>query len=405
MSSGDLTKKQILLMEERTSFFINLTGIHIQQALQLVEEGVPSRKLYKVLANALSDWHWLSSEYPDKFAFDGVGWLTWVPHRFGALGFVASNMEYGPTIRLNCGLFPNMIDLFTSGIYAKYGFRGVKKERDEKRLLFAPFMQFDLLRKSRTGPHEQHFWPKLVEVYAKLDDKTLDALASCRNETMCAHSLWIQLVSWKRYMGRVLDILQQVGTGQLTEEEEQELQFHFKEARTCVKQFFVKVGYHHDISSFVEKARREAATTEFNKLIPCLNEISDVSTSIGSKRIVFERISAFVEALHGVCGEVRKLTDLDPKSEGQDRIDLEKNLEKISKILPSNDLLDLRRWLLLLMQQNVREIARLCAQLVDEVFAFFEAELDLPILRLTPHYKTFLASYYPLPTEHFIKGN
>jgi hypothetical protein len=391
-------------MEERTSFFINLAGIHIQQALHLVEDGVPSRRLYKVLANAIADWHWLSSEYPEKFAFDGAGWLTWVPHRFGALGFVVSNMEYGPQIRLNCGLFPNMIDLFESGIYAKYGFRGVKKDGDERRLLFAPFMQFDLLRKSRTGPHEQHFWPKLVEVYAKLDDKTLDALASCRNETMSAHSLWIQLVSWKRYMGRVVDILQQMG-GSPKESEKRAIRLNFDEARTCLKQFFVKIGYRKEIGSFIEKARAEAFTTEFNQLIPCLHEVPDISAAIGSKFVIFEQLSPFVEAVHGVCGELRKLVEANSANEQPDRMALEKNLKKLGTILPASELLDLRRWLLLLMQQNVREIARLCSELVEEVFAYFEDQLDLAVLRLTPHYKAFLATYYPLPTEHFIKGN
>jgi hypothetical protein len=403
VNSGELTKKQIVLMEERTSFFINLAGIHIQKTLHLEDSGVPTRKLYKVLANALSDWHWLSYQYPKRFQFAGAGWLTWVPHRFGALGFVASNMQYGPQIHLNCGLFPNMIDLFNSGIYAKYGFRGVRKEGDERRLLFAPFIRYDMLKKSGSGQHEQHFWPQLIEIYAKLDDKTLDALASCRTGTTTTHSLWIQLVSWKRHMGRVLDTLQQSGSS-LTPQQRQTVGANFEEARTCVKQFFVKIGYWNDIDRFVSKAREEAAKTELNDLVPSLNEIRNLSSLIGSKNAVLENQFKFVESLHGLCGEIRKLID-DPATYQPDTDTLERTLDNLRPILALDELLQLRRWLLLLMQQNVHDLARLCNDLVNAVFNVFEEELSLPILRLTPHYKAFLASYYPLPKDHFTKGN
>lgn len=405
MNSGALTKKQILLMEERTSFFINLAGIHTQETLGLVEKGVPTRKLYKVLANVITEWHWLSFRSPEKFSFEGTGWLVWVPHRFGALGLVASNLEYSSQVRLHSGVFPNVIDLFTSGIYAKYGFRGVRREGDERHLLFAPYMPFDLLQKSRTGSQERHFWPKLVEVYAKLDDKTLDALSSCRNESTCAHSLWIQLVSWKRHMGTVLDLIQQNGTAHLRDEEKDLLRSHLRNARACVKQFAVKLGYRNDIAKYIEAVRQGAAHTEFAQQIPCLDEIPTISSQIGSKCEILANLSESVYALHGICGELRKLIDLDHTNEQPDKVVLERNLGLISQLTGSSDLLDLRRWLVLLMNHNEREMARLCFELVDSVFGCFEKRLDLKIMRPTPHYKAFLSDYYPLPSGHFIKGN
>lgn len=405
MNSGDLTKKQILLMEERTSFFINLAGIHTQEILGLAEKGVSTRKLYKVLANAITDWHWLSFRSPNKFAFEGIGWLVWVPHRFGALGLVASNLEYSSQVTLHSGVFPNIVDLFTSGIYAKYGFRGVRREGDERHLLFAPYMPFDLLQKSRTGPQERHFWPKLVQLYAGLDDTALDALSSCRNESASAHSLWIQLVSWRRHMGTVLDFIQKKGTVNLRDKDKASLRDHLRNARACVKQFAVKLGYRNEIAKYIEAIKERAANTEFAEEMPCLDELPTISSQIGAKYEVLAGLAESIYALHGVCGELRKLIDLDHTNEQPDKISLEKNLLVMGEFIESADLLDLRRWLVLLMHRNEREMARLCSELVDTAFDCFEGKLGLRILRPTPHYKAFLTDYYPLPNSHFTKGN
>ena len=165
MISGDLTNKQKLCLEERTSFLVNFTGVETKRALSIQSEGVSTRRLYKILANTIYDWHWLSYDNPNRFAFRGVGELVWIPHRFGSLGLVAPSIEYNSNIKLHYGLFANIIDLFASKEYAKWGYKEIKQVGDERHIVFAPFLNFELLEKSELNVRNDIFglsWSKFI---------------------------------------------------------------------------------------------------------------------------------------------------------------------------------------------------------------------------------------------------
>ena len=405
MISGDLTNKQKLCLEERTSFLINFTGVETQKALSIQDEGVSTRRLYKILANTIYDWHWLSHDDSNRFAFRGVGELVWTPHKFGSLGLVAPSIEYNSNIKLHYGLFANLIDLFTSKEYAKWGYREIRQVGDERHIVFAPFLDFELLEKSRVERQERHFWAELVRVYCKLSDRALDALASCRNKTSTSHSLLIQLVNWKRHMGTAFDMLQQVNITAMNASTKDEVRRHIEAARACVKQFFVKRGHFKDIEDHILELKSSAAYSELQQFIPCQNETRGGVTNMADKCDALIDLSDYLAALHAICGEFRKQIRIDQQLEVPDLIKLTDSLKILEQILPTSTLLDPKRWVIPFLQPNEREIAVLCLTLIEEVFAIFENRIGNPILRPTPHYNDVLHRNYPLPKDHFTKGN
>lgn len=410
MTSGDLTNKQKLSLEERTSFFINFTGIETQSVLSSQHEGVSTRRLYKILANTILDWHWLSHQDGARFAFRGIGELVWTPHKFGALGLVAPSIEYNSNIniKLHYGLFANLLDLFASKEYAKWGYKAIKQIGDERYIVFAPYLDFERLEKSKVEGQERHFWAELVHIYCRLSDRTLDALASCRNKTTTSHSLLIQLVNWKRHMGTAFDMLQQDNMVSMDTTTKTQVKNHIDAARACVKQFFVKVGHFSSIDDHIAQAKAVAANSELNPFVPCVTEspAGAEAVKMEDKCNILLGFSDYFSALHGVCGEFRKQIQIDEPHESPDLIKLTDHLKALGRIIPQADaLLDPKRWVIPFLQPNEREIAVLCLSLMDEVFAVFENQLGLPIARPTPHYKDFLYKYYPLPREHFTKGN
>ena len=404
MNFGELSIKQQIGLEERTAFLINYTGVIAQQALNSVEEGLSTRKLYKILANVIIDWHWLSFNYPEKFAFRGIGELVWIPHKYGSLGLVAPRIDYRTGITLHLGLFPNLLELIATRMYRYWGVRGVKETGDERHVLFAPFLPFQALEKSRVQTHERYFWEKLVNIYAVLDDHTLDALASCRNTTSVTHSLWIQFINWKRHMGTALGMVVEEDINHMSEEKKGEVFDNIKIARGCIRQFFLKKKFHDEIHNYINKAKENAALTELQSYIPCIDEPSSIHTQIGPKYPIFIKLSEYISALHGVCGEFRKQVAMKEGVEKPDPIKLGRNLERLKAIVQSPNLVDPSRWFIPFLEPNEREIARLCLKLIDEVFDYFQKELDLPFHRPTQHYKDFLEQCYPLPTDHFTKG-
>lgn len=404
MNFGELSIKQQIGLEERTAFFINYTGIISQQSLKAVDEGISTRKLYKILANVIIDWHWLSYIHRDKFAFRGIGELVWVPHKFGALGLIAPQVPYRTDMHL--GLFPNVLSLVSTRMYKYWGVRGVKEVGDERHIQFAPFLPFQALEKSRVQAHERYFWEKLAGVYSVLDDDSLNALASCRNDSSSAHSLWIQFVNWKRHMGTALDMAVKESFASMAEHRKKEVLENIESARACIKQFFKKKDFHEHIDSYIDKAKQRASQTELEGYIPCVNDDKRIIDRIGSKYSIFVELSEYISALHAICGEFRKQITTGEGDEKPDPIKLGKNLERLKKVVRTSnlDLVEPARWYLPFLESNEREIARLCLLLIDEVFGYFQKQLNLPFHRPTKHYTEFLSKFYPLPAAHFTKG-
>lgn len=401
MSFGDLTDQEKLSLEQRTAAFFNLAGIRAQEVLGCVNAGLSTRKIYKILANAIQDWTWLSFSSPEEFKFHGIGGLIWVPHRFGALGLVQPHIQY--TIRFNYGLFPNVIDLVGADEYAKYGCVA-REEGEVRKIQFAPFLAYGVLQKLPVKPHEQHYWGKIVEVYSKLDDETLDAMASCRSRTTGAHSLWIQFVHWKREMGIALDRLRQEDPKNLEEEKKTELRTHIEAALACIRNTGVKAAFRLNLNEHVQKTKTAAANTELAKVVPCLNDLDKMSFLNFD---TFVKLFNHLGAVNGICQECLKQTGLISGTEEADLDVIQQRLGDLGRLhLQNASLIDERRWFTLLrpVKEKNKELASLCLQLITEVYKVFEKELGLPIHRPTEHYSEFLRSRYPLPTEHFLTG-
>ena len=402
MNFGELTEKQKLCLEQRTAFLINLTGVAAQEILG---EGISTRKLYKILANTLVDWHWLSNKHYDKFPFLGAGELVWVPHRFGALGLVVPKIEYA-NITLHLGLFPNILQLFESGEYAKYGAKSIERSSHDRSIIFPKFIALDSSVKSGVEHHERHFWSILVSIYSRLDDAALDALASCRTKTLAVHSLWVQLLLWRSNIVKALNILKQEYIDSIDEITRKEIIGNIETARGCVKHIFTKRDYAENISIHIIKLREQAAQTELAPYLPCIEELGE--TSLSQKLDTFLYFCEVVNALHDVFREFQKCLGLDSVEKKADLNFLADRLNYLSSNpsgLPE-ELFNQQRWFTLFLQRSNREVAYLGLLAIEKIFEYFEDRLMLKMHgHLPAHYEMILSDYYPLPLDRFLQGN
>lgn len=404
--SGDLlTNKEKLVLEERTALLINLAGVTAQKTLAAFDQGVSTRRFYKILANAIYDWHWLSFNHKDVFVFNGIGNLVWTPHRFGSLGQVKPAIEYeGEDIKLHHGQFANMADLFKSKIYNSYGYRGTTGTLGQHYFLFPAFISYDALTKSRVEPQEQHFWEELVKIYSSLSDSSLDAMASCRTKTAGFHSLWIQFVMWKRYMGTAIDMLNTQNPMSYDSDTRQRLMENIESARACIRQIFLKIKYQSNIQEHIDGVKKSATYTELSSYLPCVDELEP---SVVNKYEIFVEFSTALETLHDICREFQIHQGLDKQEHNVSLTVLESKLQDIGLSLKlSSDLVDTIKWCNLFLQKDTRkEIAQRIMILIETSFGVFEEKLGLKFERPSGHYGKFITQYYPLPTEHFVQGN
>jgi len=252
----------------------------------------------------------------------------------------------------------------------------------------------------------QFFWAKIVSVYARLDDETLDAMASCRTRTTGAHSLWIQFVHWKREMGIALDRLRQEDPILMDQPKKTELIDHLGAALACMRNLSIKMGFRRNLGRYVENVKASAANTELGDVLPCLDQIDTPK----SQEVNFDRFVSLYDhlaAMNDICQECLKQMEIADGVRAADLGVVEQRLLQLrqtGRISPT--LIDPRRWFTLLRppKEKNKEIARLCLELITELFRAFEQQLGLPILRPTEHYSEFLKKHYPLPIEHFLPG-
>src|SRR5580765_3098645 len=122
LNSGERSRPE-LLRPARTAYFINAAGVTAQSLLPDPEAGISTRRLFKLLANTVWEWHWLSHLYKKRFRFLGCGDLLWVPHYFGALGLVHAK-NYPNVARRKFNLFIDPLDLFSSRLFRTFNTRG-----------------------------------------------------------------------------------------------------------------------------------------------------------------------------------------------------------------------------------------------------------------------------------------
>jgi hypothetical protein len=400
--SGDLTNKERIILEERTAFLLNLAGFVTQEQLSLADSGVSTRKLYKILANVVIDWYWLSHKHADRFRFNGVGEIVWIPHKFSALGQISPSIEY-KDVPLYFGLFPNIVELFKSRVYSKYGVREIRSVGKQTYILFPTYIDYAIRNKSRVEHQEQHYWERLIKVYSAVDDTTLDALASCRTGTLSSHSLWIQFVLWKRYMGFAIDYLRRENEYSINNLKKKLLEY-IDAAGGCIGQIFTNIDYIDHLDEYTRIAQQVSFSDEFSSLIPCRYEMP---SDLFGKSVSFVECSYVLEALHDICTEFQALIKLGPSQRPPDLMILEDRLKYIAEHTSIKSILvDVARWYSLFLDIGSRkEIANLIWDLSEAIFKQFEERLGILFERPSGHYKTFLEKYYPLPRDNFIRGH
>lgn len=403
MNFGALTEKAKLILEERTALLINLAGTTAQETLSIVDDGILARKFYKILANVIIDWHWLPYKV-EKFQLNGIGYLVWIPNRFGGLGQINPAIEY-EQIELHFGVFANMAELFSLKPYNTYGYRDTVVRHGQRYFLFPTFIGLDVLNNSGVEGQEIFYWKELVKIYSKMDDQTLDALASSRNRTLTVHSLWTLFVLWERHMGKAINALRRRHPASLDELKKKELLINIENARNCIREIYSIIKYHRNIEDHLEKGREYAINSELFPLIPCVDELN---SEIPNKLDIFIVLADVLESLHDVCREFQIQLDLGEPQEVRSRSTLEKKLRHLAENLEleSDDLVNPEHWHLLFLQDGARkETARLVLKLIKTTFNVFEKKLHLSLGRITGHYEGFLINNYPLPNDHFIPGN
>lgn len=402
MNYGDLTSKEKLILEERTAFLVILAGVVVQESLP-DGEGVAIHRLYKILSNAIIDWHWLSYLHPEKFNFNGIGELVWIPHKLGALGQIVPSIEY-VSIKLHFSLFPNFVELFKSTIYNKYGIKEIKSINNQTHIYFPRYVDYKTRCKSKVEDNEQHYWERLVKIYAALDYSTLDAMASCRTKTLATHNLWVLFVLWKRYMGFAIDKLRQENGLSLSDAKKKKLIDDINTARECIKQQFILIDYSNNLINFTNAVKQTSSKTEFGTFIPLLE---DIAPSFSDKFDTFVKFAYVLESLHDICREFQIWLGLDSCQHKPDLNTLENKLDYIGRHLPiDNSFIETKNWHSRFLHTGTRkEIADSIFGLIVEVFRLFEEALELRFERPSGHYTNFLKNHYPLPNNHFIRGN
>ena len=403
MIYGDLTNKDIVVLEERTAFLFNLAGSVIQGQLKSIDNGVINHRIYKILANVIIDWHWLSAKFYDSYKFNGIGELVWIPHsKSGGIGQVLPARDH-KGVQLNHRVFPSVIDLLNSGVYTIYGFREIRKYDDALYLLFPPFIEYKKRVKSRVDLLEQHYWENLVKIYSTSDDNTLDALASCRNKVLSFHSLWIQFVFWKQIVGIFLDKIIQKN-GDSSGIKYQEIKDSFSASNSCIERLFIEIGYIRNIKIYIDNISQISNQSELNGFLPCMDEMpKDCGYSQKLEEII--QCSEILRSLNIVCTEyVKILNPIEKDYPDMKRISVElSRIQSVTEI--EEEFLDSKLWISRFLNSNSeKEIAASLIQLIDKLFNCFNKRLDIRFEGPSEHYKFFFESY-PLPRDHFIRGN
>ena len=270
--------------------------------------------------------------------------------------------------------------------------------------MFPSFIPFEILQKSQIEGQERHYWEELVLAYALLDETSLTALASCRNNTSAVHCLWIQFIVWKRAMGMAVDTLRQESVLSLGINDKNDLLEKFSDAEKCMQQIDSTIDHKKKMGRYKKRLEKITENTELHDYIPCEYEM--LETSLANKYETFIELSAVFKDLHNICKDFQIHMGLISGQEPNYSA-LETRLKNIQDHLSlSGEIINPNRWHSLFLQgDSKRDAARLMLTLIEASFDAFSRKLDLRFDRTSAHYQTFFEKYYPLPIDHFLRGN
>lgn len=411
MNSGELSDSERFYQDERTAFFVSVAGVYIQSCLGAQGKGISSKKLYKVLANAIWDWHWLSFKSPATYEFRGIGRLMWSPSRYGAVGQVLSKEAYKfgslkedqRTFISVKSVFESIPKLLGSREYAKYGTK-ILSNGKKTTLLFANSIPYSLLSKAPVENKEHHYWKLLVESYAAVNDNALNALASCRNMTALVHNLWIQIVYWRSYMMEALKRVPAKGP---------EIGDLFNDANGCIYQLRLKIDFFTNIALHTNALLEATAFNELHGQIPVRDE--PIGQDNLQKTDEVQRLlnaCTLVIRLHEVCEEVQKMAGFKPgplswkefEPKMRELRDWVVNLGNPIWEGFESRLLGPLRWHKFYEDLDAGSAANHCSILVINVLDALEKYMDRRLKTPTIHHLDFVLSAYPLPDKHFLRG-
>lgn len=392
MSSGALSKSQAIDRETRTAYLVGFTGTYAQAYYRT--DQISTHKCYKLLANIIWDWHWLSKLHPDRFAFPGIGDLVWVPHLYGGLGKVAPSIRE-PEFRLEHGLFAALSDLSSVGVYASHGLVRPVPGSAGVEVQFAKFMPSRLKQKSLVQPLERDLWEQLLSVYVQCSDEQLNALASCRTPVATVESLVVELIRWRQHMGRALRF---VVEGRASDPA---VAKQFQQARFCIHQFFVKAKFWSEMAKHRSAVNLLANRTEVGDLVPMQTDLADRKDRAESELAVLIGCGDDIHAMHFVCRQIDKRLHaerLDPRR-------LEVQLDRLAKLHGSaNDIFDANTWHSLLFGGPDKDLAARGLRLIELTFQSLSMLLDRELPPQRAYYERLMGDRYPLPRDHFERG-
>ena len=397
MTSGDLTDIAKLRLQERTSLFINSAGTQIQRRENCAATGVSTKRLYKVIANAIWDWHWLAHGILPNSSINGIGDLVWVPHRFGALGLVVPKITYRHVVLWH-GHFANYLELFAGKTYSQHGFRGIRQERGERFLLFSQqTMDLERMKKQALTSDEWTYWRELIDCYAGQTTETLNACASCRNQTSTLHNLWIQYVVWKHNMSTVARTLRELAVAQRSPFIEERI-LH---ARFAIKQVAAKIEYYDNRQLYLARIKEASSFTEFAAAVPVTSEGLHWEASSEEALTKLIALAPTLEALHDLAEVLCNRLGL-CSGGASGPVDMEDALGRLSTLQATADLRP-SVWDPIWLRANAREAGARMASLFDDVFTAIGLQTGLQFAKLGDHYGEYLKAY-PLPVEGFTSG-
>lgn len=394
MISGGLTSDQAVNREERTALFFCAAGALIQKRLNVAR--VTTRKLYKILANALWDWHWLPL-LNKKFLWHGIGDLVWVPHLFGGIAQVHPSIHHN-NFHLTEGLFATWSQLAEIAMYEEYGLLDVATEEGSVSLQFAPVIEFELLAKSPVETPEWFHWKELIELYVSLDDETLDAAASCRNDIAALLCIAAQMIRWRKH---VVEAFSKIEEGPV---DNPAINIHLTRARGCASQFEAKIGYLAERETYLGRVAAAAVGTPFAGFAPAVNLLSKHENAGHHLDQLVKHAEVFY-ALHRVARLVQKRLLGEPYE--ADR--LEKAMEQLRQFLWARasevkKLCDAVSWHALFCAGPEPELARSGLALIRAVFNKLQL-LGREMPNQRDFYHLVMSNVqYPLPRDHFQSG-
>ena len=184
---------ELYARQELTAVLFTLAGIEIQRVASSAEPGIAARRLLKTLANTVWDYSLLPERSLGRLRVLPPGDFVWTPHRHGALGMVKPSVVYRRGV-LSYGSFYDPTVLLNLGNYQKYQIQIHRTPQGLRRIVFPQYLRFEAIVKSGIERIDEQVWCQIVRLYSPLDDKTLNCLASCRNETAVVQSLLVELV-------------------------------------------------------------------------------------------------------------------------------------------------------------------------------------------------------------------